>query len=55
MRLLTPELILETIVSQHYDIKACDCWICLEAAAVGIRPTEDGIRRKRPHVSVKGS
>lgn len=30
--------IVETIMTQHWDMAACPCWICQRGRAVGLRP-----------------
>lgn len=48
--------ILETILTQHWDLGSCPCWVCVEARAIGCRPREDylpGHGRERPTVRVE--
>ena len=35
------QAILERIMTQHWDMKACECWVCEEARVVGCRPTSE--------------
>lgn len=39
MNVQTAEHIVRRIVSAHWDIFACDCWVCEAARAEGIHPT----------------
>ena len=32
--------ILERIMTQHWDMHACECWVCTEARVNGLRPKE---------------
>ena len=40
--------IIERIMTQHWDMKACDCWICTEGRAAGCRPREIYLAYKHP-------
>lgn len=54
--------IVERIMTQHWDMAACDCWVCTEGRAAGCRPREiylsrlpGGVRNvdeQRPQVTV---
>lgn len=34
---MTTKEIVETIMYQHWDLKSCDCWVCSEGRANGIK------------------
>lgn len=38
---LTAEQILSVISYQHWDMKACECWVCQQARGLGISPTQE--------------
>jgi len=35
---MTEKEILERIMTAHWDMKRCDCWICSNARKAGLRP-----------------
>lgn len=37
---LTPNDIVERIMSAHWDMSACPCWVCRAGRANGCRPRE---------------
>lgn len=48
--------IVERIMTQHWDLKACDCWVCDEGREAGCRPRDRYLRHKgdpRPSVKVE--
>jgi hypothetical protein len=49
------EEILERIMTQHWDMKACDCWVCTAARANGLRPKEQYLYQKQPRVRVSAT
>ena len=44
--------ILERILTQHWDMATCACWVCTAAGALGYRPREKYLRRDRPLVKI---
>ncbi len=38
---LTVSDIVSVIMTQHWDMAACPCWICKAGRAAGLYPTED--------------
>jgi hypothetical protein len=49
--------IIERIMTQHWDIAACRCWVCTAGRATGCRPRENHLDHnpgilKLPHVKV---
>ena len=55
---MTPTEIIERIMTQHWDMVACDCWVCVEAGKGRCRPRDTYLgaeRRKYPFVSVEVS
>jgi hypothetical protein len=49
-------VVVERIMTQHWDLSACRCWVCTEARAAGCRPRDCYSTRfpdeKRPSVHV---
>jgi hypothetical protein len=39
-----PIVIVERIMTMHWDIFACDCWICKTGRLAGCRPREEYLR-----------
>lgn len=39
-KLKTAQDIVEKIMTQHWDIAACQCWICKAGRDVGLHPME---------------
>lgn len=37
--------IVERIMTQHWDMKACECWVCQEGRAAGCRPRDEYLER----------
>lgn len=35
---MKPEEIVERIMTQHWDLSACNCWICANGRAAGLSP-----------------
>jgi hypothetical protein len=35
---MSPEQIVERIMTQHWDMAACRCWVCHEGRLAGLRP-----------------
>lgn len=35
-----PAEIIERIMTQHWDVKACQCWVCEEGRKAGLRPRD---------------
>lgn len=44
--------IVEQIMTQHWDMKSCDCWICTEGRKAGLRPRENHLKIKKPDVII---
>lgn len=47
--------IIERVMSQHWDMAACRCWVCVEGNAAGCRPRERYLSHRgdpRPRVHV---
>lgn len=40
--------IIETIMTQHWDMKACECWICQSGREAGCRPRDTYMMHKHP-------
>jgi len=38
--------IVERIMTQHWDMKACECWICREGYKAGCSPKDEYLPRK---------
>ena len=45
---LTTDEIILTIMTQHWDMIACSCWICLAGRANGLHPREDFLSYRNP-------
>lgn len=45
--------IVERIMTQHWDLASCWCWVCQSGRAVGCRPREQFLRDQYPHVDVE--
>jgi len=45
---LTPKDIVEAIMTQHWDMAACPCWICEVGQSAGCRPKEHHLAGHRP-------
>jgi len=41
-----PEDIVEQIMSQHWDMKTCECWVCKHGYALGLYPQDKHMRYK---------
>lgn len=56
---MKPKEIVERIMTQHWDMVACDCWICEEGYKSKCGAKEEYLPYKetphRPFVSVEGS
>ena len=37
---MTAQDIVGTIMTQHWDMKACDCWVCKAGREIGLHPNE---------------
>lgn len=40
--------IIERIMTQHWDMAACPCWICVEGRELGLGPREQYFAHKHP-------
>ena len=53
------ERIIEVIMTQHWDMAACPCWVCKKGRKAGFRPREDylsrNIKENLGHVTVEQS
>jgi hypothetical protein len=38
---LTPQEIVERIMTAHWDIAACQCWVCRSGRNFGFHPVDD--------------
>ena len=47
------EEIIEQIMTQHWDMAACRCWICEAGRKLDLRPREKYLRIKLPNVEVE--
>ena len=47
------EDIIEIIMTQHWDMKSCDCWICSEGRKLKLSPKRTHLRNKFMYVDVK--
>ena len=45
---MKPEEIIERIMSQHWDISACHCWICEAGRENGLGSRSDYLRQNDP-------
>ena len=45
-------LIVEIIMTQHWDMKSCDCWVCVEGRKAGCRPRWRYLDAKREHARI---
>jgi hypothetical protein len=52
-----PEHAIKIIMSQHWDMWACNCWICAVGRENGIYASDTLIRKRevKPYVSVDGA
>ena len=50
-----PKDIVEQIMTQHWDMKSCDCWVCVDGRKAGLRPRETHLKNKQPEVRVEYS
>lgn len=46
--------IVERILTQHWDMAACRCWICEAGREAGCRPREQYLPRTEKLVTVEG-
>ena len=46
--------IIEIIMTKHWDIFACRCWICKEGRELGCRPREKYLKTDREDVTTYG-
>jgi hypothetical protein len=46
------ETILEIIMTQHWDLAACPCWVCSHARENGVRPRKQWLNFRAPRVRV---
>lgn len=54
-RLAAAAEIIERIMTQHWDLAACRCWVCVEGRDAGLCPRERYLLRgERPDVRVTG-
>lgn len=44
---LTPENVIEIIMAQHWDMVACDCWICNAGRYNGLGATRENLPHNR--------
>lgn len=54
-RINAVQAIVERIMTQHWDMGACGCWVCAEGRDAGCRPRDRYLNHKgdpRPHVGV---
>ena len=54
---MSPEEIVQRIMTQHWDMAACPCWICEAGRGAGLRPTSAYPTRptdETPSVRVSG-
>jgi hypothetical protein len=42
--------IIEIIMTQHWDLKMCDCWVCRAGRELGYAPRETYLYLKLPHL-----
>ena len=47
------EEIIEQIMTQHWDMAACNCWVCEEGRKLGLGPREIYLRNKKPCAEVE--
>ena len=47
---LTSTDIVTQIMTQHWDLHACQCWICLAGRRVGIGPVKEHLQRVSGYV-----
>lgn len=40
--------IIETIMTQHWDLAACSCWVCTQGRAAGLHPREEYLAHRHP-------
>ena len=48
--------VIERVMTQHWDLAACTCWVCEEGQAAGARPRDRYLNHKgdpRPRVTVE--
>lgn len=46
--------IIERVMTSHWDMKACECWLCEEGRLLGCRPRGDYLHDKtRPTLTPK--
>ena len=45
--------IVEQIMTQHWDLKSCECWVCHAGRKAGLRPKDIHLKNKHPDVEVK--
>ena len=43
---MTAQEIIERIMSHHWDILACRCWICVNGRELGFRPRDEYLPHK---------
>lgn len=48
VQLKTPTDILEAIMTQHWDMEACGCWVCRAGREAGCRPRDGFLPRQLP-------
>lgn len=48
---MTAQIIVEQIMTQHWDLKACECWVCKAGRDAGCRP-RDQYLDWRPHLAM---
>lgn len=44
--------IVEQIMTQHWDMKSCDCWVCHTGREAGLSPKETHLKTRYPTVLV---
>ncbi len=49
---MTANDIVEQIMTQHWDMKSCECWVCVAGRKIGLRPREIHLRNKYPKVEI---
>ncbi len=51
---MTPTEIVERIMTQHWDMAACQCWVCRDGREAGCRPRDAYLRSEEfAYVDVK--
>jgi hypothetical protein len=45
--------IVERIMTQHWDLAACQCWVCQSGREFGCRPRDAFLRNNYPRVHIE--